>query len=81
MLTRDRLTAWRLAENLRQKDIAKKMRISASKWCGIESGTRTPNLDEAFRIESLTGIAASDWIDEPVELPPRARRRRVKKAA
>lgn len=80
MRTRERLVAWRLAEDLRQKDVAKSAKIAASKWCGIESGTRLPNLEEAFRIEKLTGIAASEWLGEPIAVPPRARRR-ARKAA
>ncbi len=60
------LEAWRLRSKLKQTELAKALQVSDGYLSHILAGKRTPtNLPLLMRIETLTGVPVSSWVDKP----------------
>ena len=60
---RQRVRVYLAERDLTQRELADSLGMSEPRLSLILSGKVTPNLDEAFRIENLTGIPARDFAE------------------
>ena len=59
------LDAWRLRSKMNQTQLAKALNVSNGYLSQILNGKRTPtNLPFLMRIEALTGVPVSSWVDK-----------------
>ncbi|MGE3974353.1 MAG: helix-turn-helix transcriptional regulator [Bdellovibrionales bacterium] len=56
------LEAYRLGEELTQKQFAKKLGISPQSLCDLEKGRRIPSLERAAKIAKKLNESAESWI-------------------
>jgi transcriptional regulator with XRE-family HTH domain len=56
------LKAWRLCEELSQKDLAKRLRVSRYTLAKLESGRRVPSLKCAEKIAKKMGAMPQQWV-------------------
>ena len=60
------LNAWRLRSKLTQRAVCRALNVSDGYLSQIINGKRTPtNLPLLMRIEALTGVPVSSWVDKP----------------
>lgn len=57
------LDAWRLRSKQNQRALAVALGISDGYLSQILSGLRRPKLELLLRIEALTGVPVSSWVD------------------
>ena len=58
------LNAWRERSKLTQTELAEALKVSNGYMSQILTGKRTPtNLPFLMRIEALTGVPPSSWVD------------------
>lgn len=58
---RAQVKAWRIGRGWTLTRMAYELGVSVSIVCEWEKATRTPGRENAFKLERLTGIAASAW--------------------
>lgn len=63
MLARQRVTAWLLERKRTQRWLAAKLGCTPTYVTLLLSGQRTPSLAMAKRIQQITGIPATDFVD------------------
>lgn len=56
------LKAWRECEEMPQKELAKKLGITASTLADLESGRRIPSLKRAEKIAKAMGATPQHWV-------------------
>jgi transcriptional regulator with XRE-family HTH domain len=56
------LEAYRLAEDMSQKDFAKKLGLSSASLCDLEKGRRVPSPDRAAKIARKLKEPESYWV-------------------
>lgn len=56
------LEAYRLAEDMTQKDFAKKLKISPQSLCDLEKGRRIPSIDRVVRIANKLNEPVETWV-------------------
>lgn len=61
-LIADRLRKFRLAKGLIQEDAAKKLRITRSQWCLIESGQQSIPAERLPDFAQLVGATVNDLL-------------------
>lgn len=60
-----KLKALRLSLDLRQEDVAKKMRISRSQYSAIENGKSVANYKHLYNLAKALGMPLTDLISMP----------------
>lgn len=63
MTTNARLVAWRKKRGWSQATAAARLRVAQGTWAAWETGAKSPDRDNAIRLERLTGgtIRALAW--------------------
>lgn len=62
----ENLKKYRKQKGYKQKDLAQWLGITASTYCGYETGKREPSITQLSRIATYLGISTSDLIDAKV---------------
>ncbi len=61
------LTSYRLAEEISQTELAKKLKLSRQKLNDFENGRRWPSLNLVFKIANSLGEHAPTWVAVVIE--------------
>lgn len=61
----DQLKAWRVNNNLTQKQAAERASMSQSIWSDYENGRKQPGIDQGLRLEQVTGgaVPLASWAE------------------
>ena len=62
----DRLRRFRLAKGLTQEDAAKRLRITRSQWCLIESGQQSIPAERILDFAELVDASVAELLGAPV---------------
>ena len=68
-LIADRLRRFRLAQGITQETAAKKLRITRSQWCMIESGQQSIPAERIIDFADLVGVTANDLLGIRTQMP------------